>query len=256
MTANLRHLQGRRLLYTIGQYGGGYNLFAFDTSNGHLARPAGKITAPGETWAWHIADNGDIWHGDAPENNIRRFPFRGWSSDGTPLFETNKPDIWPRPADFDPVRRIIYDDRADTLYLSGYLKGESIDSWGVTGKTLRRYDGWVRGEKKIRYTIKLPLNPDGEAKGKPLSPNSIALAGDYLFIGMVKPEHGKQQVHILRADDGSYLGTFEPGPEVGGNAGWEDMPYAVQALKRSNGEYLVLVEEDWRGKNLLYRWKP
>ncbi len=34
------------------------------------------------------------------------------------------------------------------------------------------------------------------------------------------------------------------------------MPYAVQAFKRKNGEYLVLVEEDWRGKNLLYRWKP
>ena len=43
---------------------------------------------------------------------------------------------------------------------------------------------------------------------------------------------------------------------VGGNAGWQDMPYAVQALKRKDGEYLILVEEDWRGKNLLYRWRP
>jgi hypothetical protein len=34
------------------------------------------------------------------------------------------------------------------------------------------------------------------------------------------------------------------------------MPYSVQALMRNNGEYLVLVEEDWRGKNLLYRWRP
>jgi hypothetical protein len=34
------------------------------------------------------------------------------------------------------------------------------------------------------------------------------------------------------------------------------MPYAITALKRTNGEYLVLVEEDWRGKNLLYRWRP
>jgi hypothetical protein len=34
------------------------------------------------------------------------------------------------------------------------------------------------------------------------------------------------------------------------------MPHAVQALKRKDGEYLVLVEEDFRGKNLLYRWRP
>ena len=56
--------------------------------------------------------------------------------------------------------------------------------------------------------------------------------------------------------DGSNIGSFLPGPEVGSNAGWLDMPYAVAAMKRKNGEYLVLVEEDWRGKNLLYRWRP
>ena len=51
-------------------------------------------------------------------------------------------------------------------------------------------------------------------------------------------------------------GSFVPGPEVGGNAGWLDMPYAMDATRRKDGEYLLLVEEDWRGKNLLYRWKP
>jgi hypothetical protein len=43
---------------------------------------------------------------------------------------------------------------------------------------------------------------------------------------------------------------------VGDQQGWEDMPYAVQALRRRDGEYLVLVEEDARAKNLLYRWRP
>jgi hypothetical protein len=137
------------------------------------------------------------------------------------------------------------------------MKGlTEIDSWGVTGKTLRRYDGWAKGDRKLRWSIQLPVNPKGTDEGKPLSPQSLTLAGDYFFVGMVKPEDGKQQVHILKTSDGFYVGTMFPGPEVGGNAGWEDMPYAVQALKRKNGEHLVLVEEDWRGKNLLYRWKP
>ncbi|MGA2866925.1 MAG: hypothetical protein ABSF95_20820, partial [Verrucomicrobiota bacterium] len=67
-TSSLRNLAGRRLLYTIGQYGGGYRFFVFDDPDGFLARPAGQLTAKGETWAWDIAANGDIWHGDSPGN--------------------------------------------------------------------------------------------------------------------------------------------------------------------------------------------
>lgn len=256
MTVQVRHLEGRRLLYGIGQYGGGYRLYTFDEPDGYIGQPVGHITSPGETWAWSVADNGDIWHGDAPERTIRRHAFLGWSADGKPRFETEKPESWPCPEDFEQVRRILYDRENDRLYISGYLKGETIDSWGVVGKTLRRYDGWRTGKKEVRWTVKLPLNPEGDGKDKPLSPQSLALAGDYLFVTMVKPDNGKQHTHILSLQDGTYVGSFVPGPEVGGNAGWADMPYAVQALRRKNGEYLILVEEDWRGKNLLYRWTP
>ncbi len=256
MTVFLRHLQGRRLLYGIGQYGGGYQLFAFDGSGGLIARPVGRITAPGETWAWNVSENGDIWHGDAQGRTIHRFRFLGWSDDALPRFETAKPDSWPWPDDFEVVRRVHYEAATDTLYVSGYLKSDENESWGVVGKTLRRYDGWVHGNKTVRWTIRLPVNPKGTDKGTPLSPQSFAVAGDYIFVGMVKPEENRQPTHILKANDGTYVGGFVPGPEVGGNAGWQDMPYALAAMKRQNGEYLVLVEEDWRGKNLLYRWTP
>ncbi len=153
MTAYVRHLRGRPLLYCIGQYGGGFGLYGLEQKQNYLARPMAHITAPGETWAWDIAPNGDIWHGDywrgeREGGSIRRFVFKGWTTDGSPLFETNKPDVWPWPGDFRNVRRVIYDADKDSLYLSGYLKGEDIDSWGVTGKTLRRYDVWLKGERK------------------------------------------------------------------------------------------------------------
>jgi hypothetical protein len=100
MTAYLRHLQDRPLLYCIGQYGGGFRLYGFEEKQGYLAKPMGHITAPGETWAWDIAPNGDIWHGDfwrgeKEGGSIRRFVFKGWTTDGSPLFETNKPNVWP-----------------------------------------------------------------------------------------------------------------------------------------------------------------
>jgi hypothetical protein len=47
-----------------------------------------------------------------------------------------------------------------------------------------------------------------------------------------------------------------PGPEVGGNSGWIDMVHGIHALKTSTGDYLIVVEEDWRGKNIVYRWRP
>jgi hypothetical protein len=256
MSVQLRRPEGRRLLYGIGQYGCGYNLFTFDGPDTHLAKPAGKITADGETWAWRVAANGDVWHGDAPKRTIRRHAFLGWGKGGEPRFETEKPESWPWPEDFELVRRVHYDDASDTLYLSGYLKGEAIDSWGVAGKTLRRIDGWRKGPKMVPWTAKLPVNPEGEGPGKPLSPSSLAFAGDYIFVGMVKPDDGKQHVHILAARDARYVGSFVPGNEVGSNAGWLDMPYAMDATRREDGEYLLLVEEDWRGKNLLYRWRP
>ncbi|XXU33775.1 hypothetical protein WME93_33275 [Sorangium sp. So ce1000] len=47
-----------------------------------------------------------------------------------------------------------------------------------------------------------------------------------------------------------------PGPEVGRDSGWADVPMGITALRRADGEYVVVVEEDARGKNLMYRWRP
>ena len=35
-----------------------------------------------------------------------------------------------------------------------------------------------------------------------------------------------------------------------------DIGYPLTAFKRSNGEYLIFVEEDARAKVIMYRWRP
>jgi hypothetical protein len=40
------------------------------------------------------------------------------------------------------------------------------------------------------------------------------------------------------------------------NTGWIDILTGISAHRRANGEYLVFVEEDYKAKVLLYRWKP
>ena len=44
-----------------------------------------------------------------------------------------------------------------------------------------------------------------------------------------------------------------PGPEVSKESGWVDFPDAIRAFRRRSGEYLVFVEEDWKGKVIVYR---
>jgi hypothetical protein len=63
---------------------------------------------------------------------------------------------------------------------------------------------------------------------------------------------------VNRITDGAPVGVFEPGETVGGveATGWIDLLTGITAHRRKDGEYLVFVEEDYRAKVLLYRWKP
>ena len=117
----------------------------------------------------------------------------------------------------------------------------------------RRYDGWLAG-KKASAGRSRPFPPirGGPTKGR-LSRRKVSISRANTFCRNGQAGNGKQYTHVLGVANGRYVGSLVPGPEVGGNAGWQDMPYAIQALGAKNGEYLVLVEEDWRGKNLLYR---
>ena len=83
----------------------------------------------------------------------------------------------------------------------------------------------------------------------------VAAAGDYVFTGGWK-ERGR--IFVNRMSDGAPVGVFDPGSTVGGveNTGWIDILTGISAHKRADGEYLVFVEEDYKAKVLLYRWKP
>ena len=254
-TALPRVLDGRRVLFTIGQYAGGFRLYTFENEKSAIAGEADNIGGA-EQWAWDVTENGDIWHGDAPGKTIRRYPFGGWTKDGKPKYDWQNPQTFPRPEGWDVIRRIKYDPKTDSLYLFGYLTGQKIETWGVVGTTARRYDGWLSGKPKLRWTNEsLPRDRNADKEG-PITPQGLDIAGDYIFFGMVKPTEGRQVVNIVRTADGTFAGTLVPGPALGTLQGWEDMPYSVQATKRKNGEYLILVEEDARAKNILYRWRP
>ena len=96
----------------------------------------------------------------------------------------------------------MYDCSTDTLYLTGYLNGQNIETWGVAGAAARRYDGWLKGKRILRWTIDMPRDGNTGKEG-PLTPEAVDIAGQYMFAGMVMPNDGKQFVHIMKLSDGA-----------------------------------------------------
>lgn len=83
-TAVLRHIQGHRVLYTIGQMGGGYNIYAFSDENTFIAHHVDDT--PQNGWAWYVDSNGNIWWGD-DNGSIHCCPLEGWKDNGDPIYD-------------------------------------------------------------------------------------------------------------------------------------------------------------------------
>ncbi len=245
----MRTLKGRRTLFSFGQMAGGPTIFAFPDEHSDIAVPVGKFKDGG--WASSVDAEGSIWWGDGPGKVIRRWAFKGWKADGSPDYDVAHPDTFPVPSDFTAVCRVLYDPPSDSLYIGGNTMARPERSWGLIGTELARYDGWMSGKRGKRWQIALPSDDDR------LTPKSIDLAGAYLFTVFVKNSGGRPSlVTVLKAGDGAMVGTMAPGPEVGGASGWVDMTHGLRAFHCRDGTYMVVVEEDARAKNLVYRWQP
>ena len=200
-------------------------------------------------WGWWIDTNGDIWRA-RDEKGVFRFRFGGLDARGNPVYSYDSITAYPVPQPFTELRRAIYDPATDSLYVSGYTADLKFDPgfWKEVGRQLVRYDHWSTGKPVPRYTITLPW----DTKGKPIvTVIGLTVEGQYVFA--VEPVGA---VHVYDRDSGKEVGVIRPGPEVGRASGWVDVPNGISAYRRSDGEYLIFVEEDARGKVMMYRWKP
>ena len=70
-----------------------------------------------------------------------------------------------------------------------------------------------------------------------------------------EPLCSRSEIRFL--SDGQEIGVFAPGSTPGGveNTGWIDILTGITAHKRDDGGYLIFVEEDYKAKSILYRWR-
>lgn len=269
------YLKGRRFLFVGGMFASNFiNIFRFD---GEIAIPSGLILQWGHglyntdlKWPPHKPEGTSIWrdlNGDgryqaneyAPNTErikpgpfwvdqkgnlwmaygFFRYDFQGLDTQGNPRYSADKITVLEKPRGVGTVARVCYLDDSDTLIVAE----EGSDMRHIRRVFICR--GYLAGN---RETVSFVPGAGAEA-------SCVTAAGDYVFTGGWK-ERGR--IWVNRLSDGAELGVFDPGPTVGGvaNTGWIDLLTGISAFRRSTGEYLVFVEENYKAKSLIYRWTP
>jgi hypothetical protein len=277
----VRRIKGKRFLYLTGMFAHQLTVYRFD---GEIAVPSAIFARNHSTWptnqpakgswlwhdkngdgsiqsneyeslgaeddsiwGWEVDSNGDVWQA-SESGYIKHYRYLGFDAYGSPSYNAASSEKIPMPAPFKSLTRIKYFPERDTMYLGGYTvdRPHTGDEWGIVGTEIVRYDNWTKN-KTPRWRINLPYDP----KANPmLIIKAMDVAGDRVFA----VDSRKAEVYVYDTGTGAFVTKLTPGTEVAGESGWVDIPYGLRAFQRSNGEYLVFVEEDAKAKVIVYRF--
>jgi hypothetical protein len=212
--------------------------------------------APGYQ-GWWVDSAGNVWQA-AETAGLRKFKFLGLDAHINPQWDFQNVEKFERPTQLSRIKRLRYYPETDTMYLGGTTGEHANQHWKPMGPVLCRFDDWHKPSRKLRWQIVAPY-AKGSQGHESCEPMGFDVAGDFVFV----PYTGASKavgfstghIEIFRAEDGKSVGCLEPPPEIG-EIGLQDIRECLTARRRANGEYVVLLEEDWKAKILMYRWKP
>ncbi len=237
-SALMRRVNGNLLMFTASMYAGKYDVFRFE---GETAVHCQAINEVG--WSGLPDKNGNVWYESG--GRIRKIPLTGFSG-GCPVFGAPVDVTTSLPAPMTTIERLEYNADTDVMYIGGWTAANPSVSWGLIGSTLARYPNWSTGNRTPSHSALMPKDYEG------LYPKAMSVAGDYVFVGNSR-DRGK--VYVFNGANLTSSGHIAA-PTNMGETGWLDIVHAVQAFKKSDGQYLVLVEDNSKGKNILYQWAP
>jgi len=220
------------------------------------------------TTYWQLDSAGDLWEyrdgfkGQRKGCGLLRYKLNGFDEHGNPLWDFNlrKAELFdhvkPFPEDGHryqgdvTIQQYSHDAATGRMFLAGYPEGYNGPKGGKTGPVLACYEHFTdAARRRLLWTIKLPIGPNRHY------PSSFSYAGGYVFVG-----HGRAtkqaSIEVYDATTGRSLGAMVPGPRLYGETSWLDIPQAVNAFARSNGEVIVCVENNWKNLQTVYRIPP
>ncbi len=259
--AMFRKVDGRLFMFQNTQ-GNRLTYYRFDRqSHGEIAipvRPLYDLVERGARTNFHITGNADVWK--AYGSTITGYRCRGVNDDGE--LEWDEPVTFGKPEAFGHLLTVNYaGGESDTMYVGGFPPGEQPHGWWHVGSLLARYDNW-HDEPELVWSIELPYAHEERNVPDRVVNSVIVVEGDYVFVNYCiyntdEPEIDTPGViNVYRKDDGSFVGEIFAGPEVHWQSSWHDIRPAFDVKQRANGEYVILSEENWKAKTLLFRWRP
>jgi hypothetical protein len=186
-----------------------------------------------------IDNNGNVYLGS---RFLCYFEANGLDSNGVPNYSTAGMVRTSAPFTYSggDMSRIKYVDETDVMYFAtgaGYPYFSDII----------RFKNWSKGER----------NPDTLK----IADNLVTFTADdkYIYVnrliqGIYTGKMG--EIDIWDAETLQPVGYILPGPEVNNFSGALDLMYGLQVRKLPGGERIIIAEEDFNGKNIIYKWCP
>ncbi|MDD6209082.1 MAG: T9SS type A sorting domain-containing protein [Bacteroidales bacterium] len=208
----------------------------------------------------HVDADGGMWTAYR-ERGIRCLECKGYNEYGVPLYSFSPRVYYSMPEDMTDVHLLRYvGGDEDIMYLAGFTKTND----NTTGsdqpslvQNIVKYKNWKSAPVKLWET-------SAEEHAYLKRGASFEVEGDYIFVGNAgqdgtpsDPRFQNGTVWIYSAETGEYVTSLSPGPEVGYGCGWMDIwDSSLRARKISDDEYIIVVEDDWHSKSIIYRWYP
>jgi Secretion system C-terminal sorting domain len=286
---DIRNINNKKYMYLTGMYGDYIAIYRFD---GEVAVPAGFISIyidvanmpnlvktgrNNDRFIWidknangnpdsgeyeyatnnlyltgfHVDKNGTIWVAGRDARGVEKFPIKSYIN-GVPEYSFTNKTTTTTPSPMTDLKRIYYDADTDTMYLTGKTADNSYDSsvyWATVGTVLTQYKNWST-TPQLQNRINLPFDV---SQGPPSTINikAFTVAGDYIFAQYLY----QPKLDVYSKSNGAYVTTLSASPTFI-DSGWVDVNNGIKAYKKTNGEYVIIVEEDRNAKNILYRWCP
>lgn len=233
-----------------------------------IDRDANAASAPGEiqtnttgeTRGWFVEANGTVWQATR-HAGIFAYPMLNISKRGVPQYKPSTRTHFEQPQPFSELRRIVYDRTHDAMYLGGSTPQAKAEHWKPMGPNLVKFEQW-HAQPNIAWHRVLPHEtaPGGHESFEPFD---LAVEGDYAFIVYAGRLPSRNlptgTVMILSNKTGEHVGHLQPSGNRTGTVpmdALQDIVHSINVYQRSDGEYLILIEDDGYTKNILYRWHP
>ncbi len=186
-----------------------------------------------------IDKNGNVYLGS---RFLCYFPANGLDKNGVPNYSSSTMVTSNSPYTYSggDMSRIKYVDDTDVMF---FATGAGYPFFS----DIIRYKNWSKGER-VADTLHI---------GKPST--TFTADDKYIYLNVGKEglyTNTMAEIDIWDAETLEPVGYILPGPEVNNFSGMMDLMYAIQVSKLPGGERIIVAEEDYYGKGIIYKWCP